>query len=137
MANEEGVGYGKPPKSTRFKPGQSGNPRGRPKGARGLRNELKAELDEFVTITENGKSRRIRKRRLILKALAAKAAKGDVRAASQIVALVIQSEGFEDQRQEKRTVSDADRAAFEAIFGDSATDVFESDLGLAAEPSGE
>ena len=28
------VGYGKPPAGTRFKPGQSGNPAGRPKGSR-------------------------------------------------------------------------------------------------------
>jgi hypothetical protein len=29
-----GVGYGKPPKASQFSPGQSGNPKGRPKGAR-------------------------------------------------------------------------------------------------------
>jgi hypothetical protein len=28
------VGYGKPPKHTRFEPGRSGNPKGRPKGAK-------------------------------------------------------------------------------------------------------
>ena len=28
------VGYGRPPKATQFKPGRSGNPRGRPKGAK-------------------------------------------------------------------------------------------------------
>ena len=28
------VGYGKPPAHSRFRPGQSGNPRGRPRGAR-------------------------------------------------------------------------------------------------------
>jgi Family of unknown function (DUF5681) len=28
------VGYGKPPLETRFKQGQSGNPRGRPRGAK-------------------------------------------------------------------------------------------------------
>jgi len=28
------VGYGKPPVASRFEPGHSGNPRGRPKGAR-------------------------------------------------------------------------------------------------------
>ena len=31
------VGYGKPPKHTRFKPGQSGNSKGRPKGVRNFR----------------------------------------------------------------------------------------------------
>jgi hypothetical protein len=32
----ERVGYGRPPLATRFRAGQSGNPRGRPKGARNL-----------------------------------------------------------------------------------------------------
>lgn len=30
------VGYGKPPKARQFKPGQSGNPKGRPKGSRNV-----------------------------------------------------------------------------------------------------
>ena len=34
------VGYGRPPKATQFKPGQSGNPKGRPKGSRSARAEL-------------------------------------------------------------------------------------------------
>jgi hypothetical protein len=50
----EDVGYCKPPRSTRFKPRQSGNPRGRPPGARGLRAELQAELGERLPITRRG-----------------------------------------------------------------------------------
>lgn len=34
------VGYGKPPVATRFKQGQSGNPKGRPKGAKNKRSAL-------------------------------------------------------------------------------------------------
>jgi hypothetical protein len=74
------VGYGKPPREHRFQPGKSGNPRGRPKGAKGLKAELTEEMNEWVTITSEGKQRRVRKRRLIIKALAAKAAKGNVAA---------------------------------------------------------
>ena len=42
------VGYGKPPKHTRFQPGQSGNPRGRPKGTKNLKTDLEEELSERV-----------------------------------------------------------------------------------------
>jgi Family of unknown function (DUF5681) len=110
------VGYGKPPKATQFQPGQSGNRRGRPKGAKGLRAELKEELDEYVTITSDGKSRRIRKRRLIIKALAAQAAKGNVSAADKLLALVIQAEGFEDQRPQAKPLSDTDQLILDRML---------------------
>ena len=39
------VGYGKPPQHTRFKPGQSGNARGRPRKSKELNKLIQAELD--------------------------------------------------------------------------------------------
>ena len=48
------VGYRKPPLATRFQKGVSGNPRGRPKGARNLSTVVAAALNEKVLITENG-----------------------------------------------------------------------------------
>lgn len=111
-----GVGYGNPPRQHQFKAGASGNPRGRPRGAKGLRAELKAELDEFVTITSDGKPKRIRKRRLVIKALAAKAAKGNVAAADKLLSLVIQAEGFEDQRPVKRTLSETDQLVLDWLL---------------------
>ena len=44
------VGYGKPPVATRWQPGQSGNPKGREKGARGLKTDLAAALNRRQTI---------------------------------------------------------------------------------------
>ena len=40
------VGYGKPPIETRFKSGQSGNPRGRPKGAKNKTSRIPAKNEE-------------------------------------------------------------------------------------------
>lgn len=115
------VGYGNPPREHQFPPGKSGNPKGRPKGALGLKAELKAELDEYVTITENGKPRRIRKRRLVIKALAARAAKGHVGAADKLLSLVIQAEGFEDQRPARKSLSDTDQLILAQMLGDHLT----------------
>jgi hypothetical protein len=116
--NDDEVGYGKPPKHGQFKPGTSANPRGRPRGALGLKAELKAELDEFVTITVDGKPKRIRKRRLVIKALAAKAAKGNVAAADKLLSLVIQAEGFEDERPIQKALTDTDNLILSQFLKD-------------------
>ena len=112
------VGYRRPPRHSQFRKGQSGNPRGRPRGAKDLKTELAEELNEWVSITENGKSRRVRKRRVILKALTAKAAKGDVKAADKIIDLHIQMFGFENQRTEKAKLSENDDAILARFLGD-------------------
>jgi hypothetical protein len=79
------VGYGKPPKHSRFKPGQSGNPKGRPKGARGFKAELDAELRQLITVTEAGRTRKLSKQRAMIKALFAKALKGDSKSVQLIL----------------------------------------------------
>ena len=48
------VGYGKPPRHTRFKTGQSGNLRGRPNGSHNLSTLLSEALNEPVVVAENG-----------------------------------------------------------------------------------
>lgn len=113
----ETVGFGKPPRKHQFKPGQSGNPRGRPRGAKGLKAELREELNEWVTINMEGKPRRIRKRRLVIKALAAQAAKGNVAAADKLLSLVIQAEGFEDERTAAKQLSETDMLILNRLLG--------------------
>lgn len=49
------VGYGKPPRHSRFKPGQSGNPKGRPRGAKNVDALLRAALYQKVQITRDGR----------------------------------------------------------------------------------
>jgi hypothetical protein len=74
------VGFGRPPQLTQFKPGQSGNPSGRPRGAKNFATALEEELNTRVTVTENGRRRRISKREVIAKHLVNKAASGDLKA---------------------------------------------------------
>lgn len=85
---EEKIGYGKPPAKTRFKPGQSGNPNGRPKGSVNLKTDLRSELSEKIRIREGERSLKVSKQRAMLKALVAKALKGDARAANVVLTLV-------------------------------------------------
>jgi hypothetical protein len=85
--SEYKVGYAKPPKSGQFKRGKSGNPKGRPKGSLKLATDLAAELNEQITVREDGKPRRVSKQRALIKSLMAKALQGDVRANSAVLSL--------------------------------------------------
>jgi hypothetical protein len=83
MPSEEGsdyqVGYGKPPMHSRFKKGESGNPKGRPKGSKNVATLLEKELKQRVLVTENGRRRSITKQEAMLKHLVNKAVSGDRR----------------------------------------------------------
>ena len=56
---DDAVGYGRPPRPTRFQPSRSGNPKGRPKGSKNFSTLFSEELAQPVTLTENGKRRRM------------------------------------------------------------------------------
>jgi Family of unknown function (DUF5681) len=68
--------YRKPPIHTRFKKGQSGNPRGRP--AKNLAVLLSAARNEKVTVTENGKRRQVTKREAMIAQLVNKWALAEI-----------------------------------------------------------
>jgi hypothetical protein len=85
--SEYKIGYAKPPKSGQFKRGKSGNPKGRAKGSLKLATDLAAELNEQITVREDGRARRVSKQRALIKSLMAKALQGDIRANAAILAL--------------------------------------------------
>lgn len=85
MAKKYDVGYSKPPQHTQFKKGQSGNPAGRPKGARSLQEELKRLLAAKTKIKSNGVIKTVPAVRALGIMLMQKAMAGDVRALSKIV----------------------------------------------------
>jgi hypothetical protein len=76
------VGYGKPPKKTQFKPGQSGNPKGRPKGAKNESTILKNILNRKLEIREAGRARKISVMEAILLKFTEDALKGNTKSAA-------------------------------------------------------
>jgi hypothetical protein len=73
------VGYGRPPNHSQFKPGRSGNAKGRPPKSKNVDTLIKSELDATVTIKEGGRELRITKREAIVKQFVNSALKGDPR----------------------------------------------------------
>jgi Family of unknown function (DUF5681) len=95
------VGYGKPPTASRFKPGQSGNPKGRPKGARNklpalneerLKKLIIEEAYRTIKVTEGKRQITIPMVQAILRSQAMKAARGDHRAQQKFTELLSETE---------------------------------------------
>ena len=72
------VGFGKPPKRTRFKKGRSGNPKGRPRKKPDLYSELAKVLRENVTITVDGQQERVTVQQALLRRLRDQALRGEI-----------------------------------------------------------
>jgi hypothetical protein len=80
------VGKARPPLSTRWKRGHSGNPKGRPKGAKNMVTIFNDTLNKKIDITENGRLRKVTVREAIVLKITNQALKGDPRAISTILA---------------------------------------------------
>lgn len=82
------VGYCKPPTQTRFRKGQSGNPKGRRKGTKDLAASVIAAINETVIVNVNGKRKKISKLDAAVTQLVNDAARGDKKAIQSLFALV-------------------------------------------------
>src|ERR1700731_3374074 len=108
-SEQNGGGHGHPPKHGQFKKGQSGNPRGRPKKVSSFKADLAAELQEKLSLTENGKERKISKQRAFYKTLVAAAIKKDIRAVNALLACMRYfGVGAEEQTAENVDTDDLD-----------------------------
>src|SRR5437764_13209619 len=110
------VGYSKPPQHTRFAKGQSGNPRGRPSGAKNFTTLLREALNEPVIVTENGGRRKVSKRQAIVTQLVNRSATADFRAIKLLFEIVRASERHtEPASPETAEFSEAEEKVLEQI----------------------
>jgi len=82
------VGYGKPPRHTRFQKGRSGNPAGRPRGKKNLATLLSDALDQKIIVVESGRRKKISKREAIVTQLVNKSASADLKATQILLAML-------------------------------------------------
>lgn len=100
MGKSYDVGYGRPPKHTRFRKGQSGNPKGRPKGTRNRKSIVREIMERRVTVRENGKSRTVTVADAAIEKLIAKSLNGTVNDLVKTIQLFAKyaPEKFEDEK---------------------------------------
>lgn len=103
------TGYGKPPRQHQFAKGHSGNPKGRPKGSRNFRKLIAQDLLRPVTVTHNGKRRRISKLEALAMALVNKSMQMDGKAIGALLPIMdwmAEQEDAQAARKRGPTASD-------------------------------
>jgi hypothetical protein len=104
------VGYGRPPVNRQFKPGQSGNPRGRPKGSKNLATMFAEALNEKMKVrTKDGRTRTLSKQELMVEVMINNAMAGDTKAFATVVQFMDKYEVF------RRLTVDHDELAASAV----------------------
>ena len=103
------VGYKRPPMHTRFKPGQSGNPSGRPKGSQNLQTLFKKILNEQISLREGLRVRKVSKAEAVLRGLVIGALKGEARSVDTVFRLAEKTGQFEQKNEQQASVTEIRR----------------------------
>jgi uncharacterized protein DUF5681 len=110
------VGHGRPPLHSRFKPGQSGNPKGRAKGSHNLRTIVKQVSNEQILIREGDRLRRMSRMEALVRTIFTRAFKGDPKALGSLTVLLRQIGLTESEETTTELVQGAEYAAIVADF---------------------
>lgn len=121
------VGYGKPPKATRFQKGQTGNPKGRPKGSLNAATLMQQLMAERISVVEKGGREKVMPMmEVVLRRLVNKAASGDLKAAPLV--LRIAEQGLADLGEETPS-AERDQAHLQGILLKMRSELAKGDSG--------
>jgi hypothetical protein len=118
MSNDEPpyeVGYGKPPQSGRFTKGQSGNPKGRPKGSKNFATVVLREARQRVRVNGPRGTRTVTKLEAAMMQVGNQAAQGKLPAARELFSLVQQSEDAVNSEVAPLSPHEMDQRVIETI----------------------
>ena len=99
MTKEKKIGYGQPPKETRFKKGKSGNPKGKPRGTKSMHTLLTELINQKIIVNQNGKPIKISKKTAMLMQLINKGVKGDLKAIQILYNNLLEADVKEEERK--------------------------------------
>ena len=113
------VGYGKPPVRSRFRPGISGNAKGRPKNSKNLKTLIRQAMTATISIHEGASTRRVSKIEGVVLRQLQNALKGDDRSAMAVIKMAMQMGFLEDtdtSRVEAAGLSASDEAILQQLL---------------------
>ncbi len=119
------VGYGKPPISTRFKPGQSGNPKGRRKGTKNFGKMVHDTVFEKVTVNTPRGRRKLPGLQVVVTRTLNQALQGDAKAIDRLLK-ILQYAGIavpaaqEHDQAAAQELSAEDQAILDRVLGPAA-----------------
>ncbi len=109
MSDDYKVGYKKPPQENQFQPGQSGNPRGRPKGSKNFDTLFEEAMSSQLTVNRNGKRQKITTRQAVILKLAEQGLGGEKQSLFKLVDLLrAHDEKAVEQAVEELSAEDAE-----------------------------
>jgi hypothetical protein len=111
----ETVGYGRPPREHRFQPGQSGNPRGRPKGSRNVATIIAEVLSRRIRTKIDGQPQRILPTEALVHVVLRKALAGDRHAWETVFRWIEDSEAAKTRRDAIISLDDKETAILERM----------------------
>jgi Family of unknown function (DUF5681) len=109
------IGYGKPPIGSRFKPGQTGNAKGRSKGHKNLKTLIRQAMTARISVQEGSSNRQVSKIEGVVLRQLQNALKGNDRSAMAVIRMALQL-GFLDDVADRCQAEEALSATDERIL---------------------
>jgi hypothetical protein len=109
------VGYCRPPAEHRFKPGRSGNPKGRPKGSRNIASIVADVLARRIRTKIDGETQRILPTEALVHVVLRKALNGDRHAWETVFRWIEQAEASKERRDAVRSFGEKEEAILQRM----------------------
>ena len=110
------VGYKRPPLHSRFAPGQSGNPKGRPKRTRSLEEMAGEELRKQRKVSLHGRTARMPVLKIMLASVAERAMRGDIAAFRALMPVMLRFFDAAEDSEALGTLPEEDRQLLDSYM---------------------